>query len=141
MNILTKQGALKLVLLFLMSLVLVSCNTIKYRGANVQTIKNWIGWQVSFKENVSNDERTKALLFIDKYILESTYKTAGNISYINISHLPAVNSDNASAGTIRITVDLGTVATGVVPHPHPPCCQPPIMPGDGIQIREIGRSE
>ena len=137
-----KNSSLDLVLIFtLICFLLGSCNTSKH-GDKGLTIKNWVNWEVIFKENLSAEEKNKALLSIDKYILDAAYSSpAKAISFISIYHIPVNDANIVDPNSSRIQVNLGTVARDAVPHPRPPCCQPPIMPPGVREIREIGRSE
>lgn len=47
---------------------------------------------------------------------------------INCAATPVNGSDAPLSNTLTIGDNSGTLFTGVAPHPHPPCCKPPIMP-------------
>jgi len=112
------------------ALIFSSCSISKY-GEKVVT-QNWIRWEVKFRNNVSEEDKERAFLLIDRYIIESLYKQKSpdaKLFQINITHVPVKLPNVPQANTARIFVTLGVQASRpAVPTPHP-CCPPPIEPG------------
>ena len=98
-----------------------ACATNRH-SEKIVTIKKWIHWQIEVKQGTSNEERDKAILELDRYILMDISKQglASKIVTIKFSHIIIENKD-----IIEIWVDVGgpvslpAVAVRVPPKPVP----------------------
>ena len=98
-----------------------ACATNRH-GEKIVMIKKWIHWQIEVKQGTSSEERDKALIELDRYILMDISKQglASKIVSIKFSHIIVENKD-----IIEIWVDVGgpvslpAVAVRVPPRPVP----------------------
>jgi hypothetical protein len=99
-------------------------------GQKVIKIKNFINWQieVEFKKNAIGSQKTKALIAIDKYILNYLHKQvySGMLLSIKFSHTSNVVNLPKDNFVIIVEAGLGRGATDAVSTVKPPP-PPPIM--------------
>lgn len=87
-------------------------------------IKNWITWEVEFKKDTSDEEKTTAFLALHKYILDylqKSYASNAIVNFIGGSVKPGSGKDRKIIG---LDIGLGKAAGGaystITPPPPPP---------------------
>lgn len=98
-------------------LIFSACRTSKF-GDNVKKSIHWLTWEVQFKENTSTEEKTIALLAIEKYILDQYIKEVKPgvlIGSISFSFKEVNIGKDRSA--VRITSRLELLIKGASPPP------------------------
>lgn len=117
-----KNVALKTIIYYFLLFFLFSACGVRINGS----AKKWLEWSVVFKENISQEEKDKAITSLGQYLQNSIARNNSTKVVIPIKSL--VNERNKFVYQLYIPDNIGeNVSMGSVTR-HPPPPPPPIMP-------------